>query len=245
MAVACGASVANLYYAQPLLSTIARAVARRTPGHPTPLSNQVLLVSAAGGAACCDGAVGIAEMGDVTALSTRPGLHDRAPTRTDLYAVVPDGVARVDFSLPGRRPARRTVAVQGNVAAVRIHGRCCSPRPSMTWYGADGRVIKRVAVPAPAPRRSPAPRGQRAPATPIPVTVSPRVGSPDSRFTYSFRVPVSGASYATELAGPLGCLRPQRGFTSTGGGADDVRGHEYRITLVAPPSGNWCRGRGS
>ncbi|MGH2915914.1 MAG: hypothetical protein ACRDMX_13100 [Solirubrobacteraceae bacterium] len=75
-------------------------------------------------------------------------------TAARFYVVVPDGVARVAFYLPARRVSASgptyshgltvTAQVHDNIAAVEIHRDVCCAPPLMTWYAADGRVIKRI-----------------------------------------------------------------------------------------------------
>lgn len=88
------------------------------------------------------------------------GARNEGSPATRLILVVPDGVAKVTFVLPRQTDrlnpkeptyAHRlsvTVAVHDNVAAVQVDRNCCTASPlPMIWYGAGGRVIKRIGNP--------------------------------------------------------------------------------------------------
>jgi hypothetical protein len=62
-----------------------------------------------------------------------------------VIVVVPDGVARVAFTVPGQRPL--TALVHENLAGFLVAGVRFVEHPNdyrMTWYAAGGRVIRRV-----------------------------------------------------------------------------------------------------
>lgn len=102
-----------------------------------------LLLFTGEGAGCCATGADVAGTGDVN-YETLSG----PPAVTRVYAVVPDGVARVAFHAAMMRGGRRrtiSATVHGNVAAAQTPGPCCAGwSPFMTWYAADGRVIKVV-----------------------------------------------------------------------------------------------------
>lgn len=102
-----------------------------------------LLLSTGIGAGCCSSAGDVAASGDVSY-----EIHSGPPAVTRIYAVVPDGVARVAFHAAMMKGGRRraiSATVHGNVAAAQTPGPCCAGwSPFMTWYAADGRVIKVV-----------------------------------------------------------------------------------------------------
>lgn len=183
-------------------------------------------------------------------------------TASRLYVLVPDGVATVAFYSPPQSvqaggPTYRhgltvTVPVHGNIAAAEIHRQCCSG-PLMIWYGADGRVIKRVgdfaaaehapAPPQPSPPTALSRRALRDPSTPNPVTAAPRTGGPHTTFDFSFRQLISDADYRFGFAsapGGRGC-RPGRSTSNPDGGPDDVRGRIFTFRYDAP-AGGWCPG---
>lgn len=129
--------------------------------------------------------------------------------RTRLILVVPDGVAKVAFVFPRqsagalygtpvyKHSLRIEAPVRDNVAAVQVDRQCCSGRPPMIWYAADGQVIKQignfakvnrvVAPPRPGPPTALSPAAERNPSTPNRVWVTPSVGGPHTNFKVHFR----------------------------------------------------------
>ena len=219
----------------------------------------------ADGGSCCATAAGIASNGT--------GSLSGGPSGNDAVVVVPDGVAKVSILLPrqgipGERAYRHslaiTVPVHNNVAAFR------STRYAddigfnhMVWYGPAGNVVRRIGDNSslnrvvPPPRTSPptalSRRAQADPATPNPVSVTPRIGGPHTVFTISFRLLISGAVYQYLFSGPggPGChgKTPTGAGGGVGGGPDDVRGQIWSQPFPPPPprggppsAGTWCPG---
>lgn len=198
-----------------------------------------LLLSTGIGAGCCSSPAEVAASGDVSYET-----HSGPPAVTRVYAVVPDGVARVAFHAATARGGRRTTisaGVHGNVAAAQTPGPCCAGwSPFMTWYAADGRVIKVVGDVNAGGSVSPGPILIGAPPGTV-VTMVPRVGSRRTTFNASFRVTRAGADYYDKLVGPAGCGGSGTGFSSTARRLD-VRGRRIAIPLTPPPAGSWCPG---
>jgi hypothetical protein len=136
---------------------------------------------------------------------------------------VPDGVAKVTFMLARQpngndygaptytHPLGVTVPVHDNVAAAQVDRECCSGRPPMIWYAANGQVIKRIgdfakvnrvnAAPKPGPQTSLSRAAQRDPSTPNRVWVTPSVGTPHTTFKVHFRILLNGAGYRYRFTG--------------------------------------------
>jgi hypothetical protein len=110
-----------------------------------------------------------------------------------LIVVVPDGVAKVAFSLASERhsdsvfgqtayppgPSRTvTVPVHNNVAFVQVKQYCCGELPVMRWYAPSGRLIKVIGNPAGAVVKPPVSGGPAINLPPGVVTVA-RLREPD------------------------------------------------------------------
>ena len=124
---------------------------------------QVLLMSPGGDGDCCF---------TLTAIKTGHDLHTtevsgpRGYSATRAVAVIPDGVTKVGIDLPAQklrrfpnsplnsqpnitRPAHLLLPVRNNLIAFEIHqgGAGCCLTATMTWYGPEGQVIKRISGP--------------------------------------------------------------------------------------------------
>jgi hypothetical protein len=179
-----------------------------------------------------------------------------------IYAVVPDGVAKVTFVLPrdsspGRYGApvykhvlRATVSVHGNVAAIEeAHRQCCGGKVAEIWYAASGQVVHTVGDPAAAGRVRSAPQpgpptaqsgaAARNPSTPNRVWITPAVGGPHTEFTIHFRVLLNGADYTYRFSG-TSCPS----FTFAGGTGDPnaLRGSLWNDGVSAVEGQTLCRG---
>jgi hypothetical protein len=126
-----------------VLVAVVDPVRHRGRGQPAPLAQPSLLLFTGEGGACCATAA--------TVLATGDAQYENdggPPAVARLYAVVPDGVARVTFHVAAGKshPTHAiTSAVHSNVAVVQTRGSCCAGwSPLMTWYAADGHVIKRA-----------------------------------------------------------------------------------------------------
>lgn len=219
----------------PVLVAVVEPATRRGSGHPPSLSQPHLLLSTPQGGACCATAASVEKTGDANYEN-----DGGPPAVTRVYAVVPDGVARVAFHVAagkgGPTRAIRT-AVHGNVAAIQTHDLCCAGwSPLMTWYASDGHVIKTVVTASVSGSVTP-PRS----AAPEPVAVRPRAGSARTTFNASFRAPRSGTAYYYKLAGPAGCTGSSTGSFSTARRLD-IRGKRVSIPLSPSPGQNWCAG---
>jgi hypothetical protein len=213
-----------------------------------------LVVESDHGTSCCATPAEVRAGQVISLQGGGPGLA-AGLLRTRVYVVVPDGVARVAFHYPAwaetaRRPRFRhgetvTVPVHGNLAAARLRHPCCL-LPAMTWYAADGAVLKRVSGLAASRRLAQSlsvltQAAKADPAAPNPVSVRPRVGSRDSSFTIGFRVLIGGAPYAYRLAGPSNCSLARAGLIQ-GGGPSDVAGREFSAPIKLPAGQRWCPG---
>jgi hypothetical protein len=209
--------------------------ARGGSGHPRPLSRPGLLLSTAQASGCCASAAGVEKTGDANYEN-----DGGPPAVTRVYVVVPDGVARVTFHVAAGKgePTRAIGAtVHGNVAAIQTRDLCCAGwSPLMTWYAADGHVIKTVVTASVSGSVTP-PRS----ATPEQVTVGPRVGSPQTTFSASFRAPRTGGAYYYRLAGPSGCAGSSTGSFATARRLD-IRGKRISIPLSPSPGQSRCPG---
>ena len=237
------------------------ALRRRFPNMPMSMrdrSGLILWVDHGGG--CCSTAGSIAQAGDLS-FSGAGRAFAGGSTAERVYVVVPDGVAKVAFYSPPQSvqaggPTYRhgltlTVPVHGNVAAVQWDRECCNP-PLMTWYGANGQVIKRIGnfaavghqaqPPQPAPPTALSRAAQRNPATPNPVTVTPATGGPNTTFRARFAILINDADYQYSITGPAGCRTAPSGGIAGGGGPYDIRGRVFTIPLAPTPPGTWCPG---
>jgi hypothetical protein len=219
----------------PVLVAVVGPAARRRSGHPPPLSQSGLLLSTAQDGGCCATAAGVEKTGDASYEN-----DGGPPAVTRVYVVVPDGVARVTFHVAaGKGEPTRAIgaAVHGNVAAIQTHDLCCAGwSPLMTWYALDGHVIKTIVTASVSGSVTP-PRS----ATPEQVTVSPRVGSPQTTFNASFRAPRTGAAYYYKLAGPSGCAGSLTGSFATARRLD-IRGRRIAIPLFPLSGQSRCPG---
>ena len=237
------------------------ALRRRFPNMPAPRrdrSGLILWVDHGGG--CCSTASSIEQAGDLS-FSGAGRAFAGGSTAERVTVVVPDGVAKVAFYSPPQRvqaggPTYRhgltiTVPVHGNVAAVQWNRQCCNP-PLMTWYAANGQVIKRIGnfaaaghqprTPQPAPPTALSRAAERNPATPNPVTVTPAAGGPNTTFRARFRILINDADYQYSITGPTGCRTAPPGGIAGGGGPYDIRGRVFTIPLAPTPPGTWCAG---
>ncbi len=209
-----------------------------------------LLVEADHGSSCCGTARSIEAAGAVS-LDGAGRSFAGGSAAIRVYAVVPDGVAKVAFyspaqSVPAGGPTYPhsltvTVPVHGNVAAVELHRECCNI-PLMVWYGADGQVIKRVGnfaaashrqrPPQPSPPTALSRAALRNPATPNPVTVTPAFGPPSTVFAARFRILINDADYLYRLTEPPGCRGLSASGIAGGGGPFDIRGRVFRIPFI-------------
>lgn len=122
-----------------------------------------------------------------------------------------------------------TARVHNNVAVVELDRKCCylpgarlkqlalhgsetaQASGPMIWYGPNGRVIKRIGdpnaanrvitLPRPGPETAASRAAERDPSTPNPVSITPAVGHPWTRFIVHFRALLTGAFYGYELVG--------------------------------------------
>ncbi len=182
-----------------------------------------------------------------------------------VIVVVPDGVRRVRFIVP-RQPAgpiygsriyprvvTLTAPVRGNVAAVQIDRVCCERIP-MVWYGADGRILKRVgdfaaaaravAPPSPGSETALSRAAERDPATPNPVSVMPVSGGVRTAFHVHFDVLLNGADYYYKITGShtggTNCMVPPPGQA---GNPNALRGDVSNAIVVhAEPDAAFCPG---
>ena len=237
------------------------AVRRRFPNMPMSMrerSGLILWVDHGGG--CCGTASSIDQAGDLSFRGAGRAFAGGS-TAERVYVVVPDGVAKVAFysppqSVPAGGPTYRhgltiTVPVHGNVAAVQWNRECCNP-PLMTWYGADGQVIKRIGnfaaaghhprPPQPAPPTALSRAAQRNPATPNRVTVTPATGGASTTFRARFAILINDADYQYSITGPASCHTAPSGGIAGGGGPYDIRGRVFTIPLAPTPPGTWCPG---
>ncbi len=126
-----------------VLVAVVEPVRRHGRGRSQPLSHPGLLLFSGEGSGCCATAASVAATGEAQYEN-----DGGPPAVARLYVVVPDGVARVTFHVAastGEATHPITRAVHGNVAVVQTPGACCAGwSPLMTWYAADGRVIKRA-----------------------------------------------------------------------------------------------------
>lgn len=192
-----------------------------------------------------------------------PGAELRGETRETYYEVVPDGVTRVRWQFPRQafapspgiasqtfaKPLTVSVPVHDNIAAARLPKRGFSPAVT-TWFDAAGAVIARHGNPhlldrvLPTPKAAPptalSRRAQRNPATPNPITASPRTGRAHTVFTLGFTVLISRVAYhVTVTGGPHSGCAPDYGHDDYSG--DYLRGQRFTLALV-PPRDGWCAG---
>lgn len=124
---------------------------------------QILLMSPSGDGDCCF---------TTTAIKTGHDLHTtevsgpRGYSATRAVAVIPDGVTKVGIDIPAQKlrrspnappnsqanitqPAHLLLAVHNNVITFEIHqgGAGCCLTATMTWYGSEGQIVKRIRVP--------------------------------------------------------------------------------------------------
>jgi hypothetical protein len=176
---------------------------------------------------------------------------------TQEVQVVPDGVAKVTYVLPRQpqaqfgypvypRVGHLTVVVHGNIVAFSTHR---AVGTASTWYGADGRVLRRFGNAAAAakvvPVRQPAPEtarsraAERDPSTPNPVAVTEVGSGRTASFTLHFQALINGADYGYDWSGPRcpGISLPQ-GFS------EDVilRGRTVGTKLPLAPNQPGCAG---
>jgi hypothetical protein len=181
-----------------------------------------------------------------------------------ILAVVPDGVARVEWLFPRIDllghvyPARKlTARVEGNVAAAPA-----TPRfgggdnaSKATWLASDGRIIKTssyetfIPVPnnqtgKPAPETPLSRRAERDPSTPNPISIIPSTGSPTTNsFNVYFRQLLNNRAYGTRVTGGPhpGCAPDYAGDIITGGSGTTLRGDLMQFPIQGQ-SAEWCRG---
>jgi hypothetical protein len=243
----------------PRLRRVATARLRRTGGA------DVLGVYSDGDGGCCSTAHGIARSGSGGQSSGGAG------TATHLVVVIPDGVAKVTDvfprqGIPGDPAYGHTLAVtaivHNNVAAFSVDRYIDDVGTNyMIWYGPSGHVIKRIGdfrklnqvipPPTPAPATPLSRAAQHNPATPNPVSVTPRIGGPHTTFTVRFRLLLNQAFYEFRFSGPggPGChgRTPQGSDGSIGGGRKDIRGQIFSEPFqpesgAGPSVTSWCPG---
>ena len=183
---------------------------------------------------------------------------------TRLFALVPDGVAKVTWVLPRqpggstygyptyRRLGYLTATVHGNVAAAAT-SRQLGSRWVMIWYAAHGHPLRRfgsiaaarriVAVNQPGPQTAKTRAAQRDPSTPNHVWVTPAAGGAHTVFVLHFRVLLEDASYAFRVQGPS-CPGYQfaGGYSQPTGPRGNQRGDLLNARLVVFPHRTLCRG---
>jgi hypothetical protein len=252
---------------EPLTSSSRVALQRRFPNllagrfvRPRRTGEGVMLDVDSGGG-CCATAADIESRGmvdtDGAGISFAGGS-----TQTRLTALVPDGVATVEFALPRQPnpgdpgapiyPSALTVRapVHDNVAAVQVDRECCGANVPMIWLAADGHVIKTigdpaaasqvVAPPQPAPETALSRAAERDPSTPNRVWVTPSVGGPHADFSVHFWLLLNDADYRYAVSG-TSC--PQHAFPGGGGGGTgDLRGRLWSDSLTAVQGQPLCPG---
>jgi hypothetical protein len=183
---------------------------------------------------------------------------------TRLFALVPDGVAKVTWVLPrqpggstyGYRTYPRlrylTAIVHGNIAAAAT-SRQLGSKWVMIWYAPDGHVLRHfgsiaaarrvVAVNQPGPQTAKSRAAQRDPSTPNHVWVTPAAGGPHNLFVLHFRVLLNDATYAFRVSGP-NCPAYQfaGGYSQPTGPRGNQRGDLLNARLVVFPGRALCRG---
>jgi hypothetical protein len=188
-----------------------------------------------GGGGCCSSAAMLEAHGSGTEEGAGRSFAGGSTRERDI-ALVPDGVAKVEFVFPRqpdgnqyggpvyRHVLKVTVPVHDNIAAVQVDRECCSGQASV-WYDAAGHVIRTlgnpaaagrvVATPIPGPETPLSRAAERDPSTPNPVWVTPGVGGPHTKFHIHFHVLLNGADYSYRFTGTR-CRR----FTFPGGTGD-------------------------
>jgi hypothetical protein len=219
------------------------------------------------GGACCIDAAHIQTIG-------RGALTGEIPRGAMTIAfVLPDGVARVRLLFgrqvrPGghvyRAPLTLDLPVHGNVAAATTTARGVDGLEPLhvTWYAADGHVVKAYTNPhlpanpnAVLPQPQPAPptelsgRAEADPSTPNHVSIQPANGHryiahgrDHSDYVFSFTILLRRYRYAWSLSGPKGptCHSPTGNGHDLGPGPL-VRGQTFTLPEIPPPAG-WCPG---
>jgi hypothetical protein len=243
---------------RPLTAAEMTARARRFPAGPPSTrerSETLGVMSRGGGGGGGDAAT--VEAGQVMQIDGAGRSFAGGSTRTRFILVVPDGVARVEFSFPPqtiaaggpvyRRSLAVTVSVHGNIAAVQVNRECCAGLPALIWYGPAGRVLKRIggmgsspAPPQPGPETALSRAAEHDPSTPNRVWVTPSAGGPHTEFDVHFKVLLNDADYGYRLSG-TSCP----GITvngGSGGGTNDVRGRVWSDVIDAVAGQTWCPG---
>ncbi|MGH8302706.1 MAG: hypothetical protein ACRET5_14690, partial [Steroidobacteraceae bacterium] len=124
---------------------------------------------------------------------------------------------------------------------------------AMTWYAADGHVLRRfgsiaaarrvVPVEQPGPQTEKSRAAQRNPSTANPVWVTPTVGGPHTAFMLHFRALLNDAGYRFRVSG-TSCpgYRFAGGYSQPGDPRGNLRGDLLNARLVVFPSRALCRG---
>jgi hypothetical protein len=121
-------------------------------------------------------------------------------------------------------------------------------RPVLINRPPAGGSAARRPTPRPTPATALSRRAERDPATPNPVTITPRTGGPHTTFTLTFRALLNGGgySYLIRAGGATACQRAAERATGGDGvavgGPPIVRGQSITKTLKPPPRG-LCPGR--
>ncbi len=248
---------------QRAIAQLPAALRARASRYTARLRNVLLFATVTpGGAGCCSDAAGLASYGSASLSQNRgsPAL---------VTILLPDGVAKVTVLLPrqvgpGMRVYPRVLAVSAtvhdNVAVLQIDRNIDDvDTGNMIWYGPTGNIVKRITAPrhriVPAPKPTPptalSREAQANPATPNPVSVTPEIGGPNTTFTVSFRILLTGGGYLYRISGPggPGChgrTPPSTGGGPISGGISDVRGQTFSQQF-APETGaltqtHWCPG---
>jgi hypothetical protein len=147
-----------------------------------------------------------------------------------IIAVVPDNVARVDWTWPRQfntttlkyDPPLAIRAAAHNNVAIASAARDLPPAAA-TWEAADGRLLARIrssepasdqysgrVVAKPAPETALSRRAERDPSTPNRVVIAPDVGSLSTTFNVFFRALLTGRDYLQRITGGPhpGCVKP-------------------------------------
>jgi hypothetical protein len=185
---------------------------------------------------CCATAVDLARWGEVQ----NAGRSGRGSQTARFFAVVPDGITKVELG-------RVVMRVHHNVAAAEANPGLVGATPVIYWFGSDGHVIRRigdlvgdyrsVALSPPGAETALSRAAERDPSTPNTLWVTPRVAGPQAAFTVHFRVLLNAADYMYSISG-AGCRLPW----GTRGSPDDSRGQIWSDRVEPLAGQHWCAG---